>query len=237
MKKVALISLGCAKNLVDSENILGLLNFDQYKIVKTVEESDIVIINTCGFIEPSKKESIDTILEVCSLNKKVVVTGCLVQRYVNELKKEIPEVDLWIPIKDYYRFNELLQSIDEELYTAGGVDDHLRTISTGSFSAYLKIGEGCDNRCSYCAIPLIRGGFVSRDINDIINEAKELAYRGYKELIVLQQDTTKYGIDLPYKTNIVELLKELLKIDSLEFIRLLYLYPDEITEELIDLIL
>ena len=237
MKKVALISLGCAKNLVDSENILGLLNFDQYKIVKTVEESDIVIINTCGFIEPSKKESIDTILEVCSLNKKVVVTGCLVQRYVNELKKEIPEVDLWIPIKDYYRFNELLQSIDEELYAAGGVDDHLRTISTGSFSAYLKIGEGCDNRCSYCAIPLIRGGFVSRDINDIINEAKELAYRGYKELIVLQQDTTKYGIDLPYKTNIVELLKELLKIESLEFIRLLYLYPDEITDELIDLII
>ena len=237
MKKVALISLGCAKNLVDSENILGLLSFDKYQLVPTTEEADYIFINTCGFIEPSKKESIETILEACKTGKKVIVTGCLVERYLEELKKEIPEVALWIPIRDYYQFNELLQDLDEELINAGGVDDHLRVVSTGPFSAYLKIGEGCDNRCSYCAIPLIRGGFVSRDIDEIILEANELASRGYKELIVLEQDTTKYGIDLPYKANIVDLLKELLRIKGLDYIRLLYLYPDEISDDLIDLMI
>ena len=237
MKKVALISLGCAKNLVDSENILGLLSFNKYQLVPTTEEADYIFINTCGFIEPSKKESIETILEACKTGKKVIVTGCLVERYLEELKKEIPEVALWIPIRDYYQFNELLQDLDEELINAGGVDDHLRVISTGPFSAYLKIGEGCDNRCSYCAIPLIRGGFVSRDIDEIILEANELASRGYKELIVLEQDTTKYGIDLPYKANIVDLLKELLRIKGLDYIRLLYLYPDEISDDLIDLMI
>ena len=237
MKKVALISLGCAKNLVDSENILGLLSFDKYQLVPTTEEADYIFINTCGFIEPSKKESIETILEACKTGKKVIVTGCLVERYLEELKKEIPEVALWIPIRDYYQFNELLQDLDEELINAGGVDDHLRVVSTGPFSAYLKIGEGCDNRCSYCAIPLIRGGFVSRDIDEILLEANELASRGYKELIVLEQDTTKYGIDLPYKANIVDLLKELLRIKGLDYIRLLYLYPDEISDDLIDLMI
>ena len=237
MKKVALISLGCAKNLVDSENILGLLSFDKYQLVPTTEEADYIFINTCGFIEPSKKESIETILEACKTGKKVIVTGCLVERYLEELKKEIPEVALWIPIRDYYQFNELLQDLDEELINAGGVDDHLRVVSTGPFSAYLKIGEGCDNRCSYCAIPLIRGGFVSRDIDEILLEANELVSRGYKELIVLEQDTTKYGIDLPYKANIVDLLKELLRIKSLDYIRLLYLYPDEISDDLIDLMI
>ena len=237
MKKVALISLGCAKNLVDSENILGLLSFDKYQLVPTTEEADYIFINTCGFIEPSKKESIETILEACKTGKKVIVTGCLVERYLEELKKEIPEVALWIPVRDYYQFNELLQDLDEELINAGGVDDHLRVVSTGPFSAYLKIGEGCDNRCSYCAIPLIRGGFVSRDIDEIILEANELASRGYKELIVLEQDTTKYGIDLPYKANIVDLLKELLRIKGLDYIRLLYLYPDEISDDLIDLMI
>ena len=237
MKKVALISLGCSKNLVDSENILGLLSFDKYQLVPTTEEADYIFINTCGFIEPSKKESIETILEACKTGKKVIVTGCLVERYLEELKKEIPEVALWIPIRDYYQFNELLQDLDEELINAGGVDDHLRVVSTGPFSAYLKIGEGCDNRCSYCAIPLIRGGFVSRDIDEILLEANELASRGYKELIVLEQDTTKYGIDLPYKANIVDLLKELLRIKGLDYIRLLYLYPDEISDDLIDLMI
>ena len=237
MKKVCLISLGCAKNLVDSENILGLLSFDKYQLVPTTEEADYIFINTCGFIEPSKKESINTILDACATGKKVIVTGCLVERYLDDLKKEIPEVALWIPIRDYYRFNELIQELDEELLNAGGVDDHLRVVSTGPYSAYLKIGEGCDNRCSYCAIPLIRGGFVSRDKQDIILEAKELASRGYKELIVLEQDTTKYGIDLPYETDIVDLLEELLKIKELDYIRLLYLYPDEITDELINLII
>ena len=236
MKKVALISLGCAKNLVDSENMLGLLKEDHYEITSNKEEADIIIINTCGFIEPSKKESIDVILDNINQNAKVVVTGCLVNRYLDELKKEIPEVDLWIPIRDYARFNALLASLDTDIKNYEGLNDSYRVVSTGSFSAYLKIGEGCSNCCSYCAIPLIRGPYVSRPYESIIEEAKHLAMQGYKELIVLEQDTTRYGLDLKNKKTIVDLLKGLLEIKELEYIRLLYLYPDEITDELIDLI-
>ena len=236
MKKVAIISLGCAKNLVDSENILGLLIKNNYEVVSEKEEADILIINTCGFIESSKKESIDVILDNINNKQKVVVTGCLVNRYVDELKKEIPEVDLWIPIRDYPRFTQLLATLDSDIKNYEGVNDNYRMVSTGNYSAYLKIGEGCSNRCTYCAIPLIRGPYVSRPFESIINEAKYLAGQGYKELIILQQDTTRYGLDLEPKTTIVDLLKELLKIKSLEYIRLLYLYPDEITDELIELI-
>lgn len=236
MKKVGMISLGCAKNLVDSENILGLLDHDRYIITNNIEEADIIFVNTCGFIESSKKESIDTIFEALSYNKKVVVTGCLVQRYKDELIKEIPEVDKFIAIRDYPHLNDILKEIDDELDNIGGIDDKYRIVSTGNFSAYLKIGEGCDNRCSYCAIPLIRGHFVSRKYDEIIDEANELVKKGYKELIVLEQDTTKYGIDLHNGENIVMLLRGLLEIKGLDYIRLLYLYPDEITDELIDLI-
>ena len=236
MKKIALISLGCEKNLVDSENILGLLVKNRYEIVVDKDEADILIINTCGFIESSKKESIDTILDNIGKKQKVVVTGCLVNRYVDELKKEIPEVDLWIPIRDYSRFNALLATLDNELTNYEGLNDSYRLISTGHYSAYLKIGEGCSNCCTYCAIPLIRGPYVSRPFNNVIEEAKKLAQYGYKELIVLEQDTTRYGLDFKEKKTIVDLLKELLKIKGLEYIRLLYLYPDEITDELIDLI-
>ena len=236
MKKVTIISLGCEKNLVDSENILGLLDHDKYTLVGSIEESDIVIINTCGFIEPSKRESIQTILDVIPFNKKIVVTGCLVERYIEDLKIEIPEVSLWIPIREYSHFNDLLSSIDDELTASGGLEDKYRIISTGDYSAYLKIGEGCDNRCSYCAIPLIRGGFKSRSMSSILEEAKLLESKGYKELIILEQDTTKYGIDLCNGENIVSLLKELLKFKGFKYIRLLYLYPDEISNELIDLI-
>ena len=236
MKKVGIVSLGCAKNLVDSENILGLLDKDKYKIVNDPKEADFIFINTCGFIESSKKESIDTIFEMLSYGKKVVVTGCLVQRYKTELEKEIPEVAKFISIKDYLHLNDLLSEIDDELNEIGGLDDKYRIVSTGNFSAYLKIGEGCDNCCTYCAIPLIRGHFVSRPYIDIINEAKDLVNKGYKELIVLQQDTTKYGIDLHNHENIVMLLKGLLQIKGIDYIRLLYLYPDEISDELIDLI-
>ena len=236
MKKVALISLGCAKNLVDSENILGLLLKNHYEIVSNKEESDILIINTCGFIEASKKESIDVILDNINGKQKVVVTGCLVNRYVDELRKEIPEVDLWIPIRDYPRFNVLLKTLDNDITNYEGLNDDYRLVSTGSYSAYLKIGEGCSNCCSYCAIPLIRGPYVSRPFDSIINEAKKLAKEGYKELIVLEQDTTRYGLDLKEKKTIVDLLKELVAIPGLEYVRLLYLYPDEITDELIDLI-
>ena len=236
MKKIALISLGCAKNLVDSENILGLLLKNHYEIVNNKEEADILIINTCGFIEASKKESIDVILDNINKKQKVVVTGCLVNRYVDDLKKSIPEVDLWIPIRDYPRFTQLLATLDKDITNYEGLNDDYRLVSTGTYSAYLKIGEGCSNCCTYCAIPLIRGPYVSRPYEDIIKEAKKLASEGYKELIVLEQDTTRYGLDLKEKKTIVDLLKGLLEIKELSFIRLLYLYPDEITDELIDLI-
>ena len=236
MKKVALISLGCAKNLVDSENILGLLLKNHFEIVSDKEEADILIINTCGFIEASKKESIDVILDNINHKQKVVVTGCLVNRYIDELKKEIPEVDLWIPIRDYPRFNVLLKTLDKDITNYEGLNDDYRLVSTGTYSAYLKIGEGCSNCCSYCAIPLIRGPYVSRPFESVIKEAKKLANEGYKELIVLEQDTTRYGLDLKEKKTIVDLLKALVVIPGLEYVRLLYLYPDEITDELIELI-
>lgn len=235
MKKVSLISLGCEKNLVDSEHILGLLQHDGYEITNNPEDSDLIFVNTCGFITPSKKESIEQIFSALSLGKEVIVTGCLAQRYEEELKKDIPEAH-YISIRNYDQFNELLSKIDPNLNKKGGLKDEYRIISTGDFSAYLKIGEGCDNCCTYCAIPLIRGKFTSRPYNDIINEAKELALKGYKELIVLEQDTTKYGVDLKEGHNISSLLRGLLNIEELEYIRLLYLYPDEIDDELIELI-
>ena len=237
MKTVGLVSLGCHKNLVDSENILGLFDRNGYEITNNPKEADIIVVNTCGFIESSKKESIDNILEMVTYGKKVVVTGCLAERYYNELKKEIPEVDLYIPIREYKNFNKLLKAVDKDVDSTFGVDDEYRIVSTGPYSAYLKIGEGCDNRCSYCAIPLIRGHFVSRPVKEIIKEAKDLASNGIKEIVILEQDTTKYGIDLKEdKTDIVGLLKELLKIKEFKYIRLLYLYPDEISDELIGLI-
>ena len=235
MLKIGLVSLGCAKNLVDSENILGLLKHDGYVIVSSAQESDVIIVNTCGFIESSKRESIETIFEMLSYGKPVVVTGCLAERYEKALKEEIPEAT-FIPIHDYDKFNELFKNIDKELQEKGGLDDRYRLVSTGHYSAYLKIGEGCDNCCTYCAIPLIRGHFVSRPFYEIIAEANLLAETGIKEVIVLEQDTTKYGIDLKEKYNVVDLLKGLLRIEKLDYIRLLYLYPDEITDELIDLI-
>ncbi len=237
MKKVGIVSLGCHKNLVDSENILGLFDRNEYEITNDPRDSDVIVVNTCGFIESSKKESIENILDMLQYHKKVVVTGCLAERYYHELKKEIPEVDVYIPIREYKNFNKYLSKIDKDIDPSLGVDDDYRIVSTGPFSAYLKIGEGCDNRCSYCAIPLIRGHFVSRPYNEIIAEAKDLANSGIKEIIILEQDTTKYGIDLKTnKKDIVGLLKGLLKIKEFDYIRLLYLYPDEISDELIDLI-
>ena len=236
MKKVGLVSLGCHKNLVDSENILGLFDRNGYEITNDPADSDVIVINTCGFIESSKKETIENILEMLQYGKKVVVTGCLAERYLDDLKKEIPEVDVYIPIRDYKEFNKHLYLIDNSIDKSLGVDDDYRIVSTGPYSAFLKIGEGCDNRCSYCAIPLIRGHFVSRDMDAIINEAKDLAKNGIKEVVVLEQDTTKYGIDFHNPDiNIVSLLKKLLEIEELEYIRLLYLYPDEISDELIEL--
>ena len=238
MKKASLISLGCEKNLVDSEHILGLLKNDGYEITNNVDEATLILINTCGFIESSKKESIETILSYINLGKKVVVTGCLAERYKEELEKELPEVDLFIPIREYDEFNKRLYEIDPSLNHKGilGIKDNLRLLSTPPYMAYLLIGDGCDNRCTYCAIPLIRGSYKSRDFNTLVEEAKQLAKQGIKELVILQQDTTKYGIDLEGNINIVTLLNELLKIKEFEYLRLLYLYPDEISDELIELI-
>ncbi|MEA5061656.1 MAG: 30S ribosomal protein S12 methylthiotransferase RimO [Erysipelotrichaceae bacterium] len=236
MKKVGLVSLGCAKNLVDSEMILGLLEKDKYLLTNDPKDADIIIVNTCAFIEDSKKEAIQTIFDMLSYkNAKLVVVGCLAERYQEILKKEIPEISLFIPIRDYPHFNDLLGTLDKDLNICGGLDYHSRLLSTKPFTAYLRISDGCDNRCSYCAIPLIRGKFKSRPMKEIIDEAHILSAKGVKELVVISQDTTKYGIDLPHREKVEDLLKELLKIKQFEYIRLLYLYPDEISDELIEL--
>ena len=236
MSKVGLISLGCDKNRVDSELILGLLKRNGYTIVPTVEEADIIIINTCGFITDSKAEGINTILETVSYGKKVVVTGCLVERYLEQLKKEIPEVDLWIPIRDYYRFNELLLTLENNEDNVTSLDYCNRVFTTQKNTAYLRIGEGCSNHCTYCAIPLIRGEYVSRPLDEVIEEAKHLVSLGINEITLLEQDTTKYGSDFHDGTTLVTLLSRLASIDGLKHVRLLYLYPDEISDELIDFI-
>lgn len=236
MIKVGLISLGCSKNLVDSEMILGALANSKFEIVNTIEDSDVIIVNTCGFIESSKEESIANILDVVKYQKKVVVTGCLVERYLDELKESIPEVNLWIPLREYAHFAEKIESLFEEKIEVEELNPFVRMLSTPPFMAYLRISEGCNNCCAYCAIPLIRGHFRSRPFNDVVEEAKLLAKNGIKELVLISQDTTRYGSDFKEKTTIVDLLKELLKIKDLISFRLLYLYPDEITDDLIDLI-
>ena len=236
MIKVGLISLGCSKNLVDSEMILGALANSNFTIVNTIEESDVIIVNTCGFIESSKEESIANILDVIKYGKKVVVTGCLVERYLEELKNSIPEVNLWIPLRDYAHFAEKIESLFDEKMEVEELNPFVRMLSTPSFMAYLRISEGCNNCCAYCAIPLIRGHFRSRPFNDVVEEAKLLAKNGIKELVLISQDTTRFGSDYKEAKSIVDLLKEILKIKELYSIRLLYLYPDEITEEFIDLV-
>lgn len=235
--KLGLISLGCAKNLVDSEMILSLFKRNDFEIVNDEKEADVILINTCGFIDASKQESIDTIIEMSKLNKILVVTGCLVERYKEELRKELPEVDLFISIKEYPIFGELLEKVIRNKKIQGCLDLSKRVLSTRPYTAYLKISEGCNNCCSYCAIPLIRGSFKSIDKYDLIKQANILKEQGIKELVVISQDTTKYGEDIKdYDTDIVDLLKSLLEIKEFKYIRLLYLYPNEITDELIDLI-
>ena len=233
--KVGIISLGCAKNLVDSETIAYLFKDNNVDIVNEVEQADIILINTCGFIDASKQESIDTIFEMLKYNKILVVAGCLVERYKEELQKEIPEVDLFVAIKDYPHFSELLNEVLKNKHFKGTISNNKRILSTLPFTAYLKISEGCNNCCTYCAIPLIRGKFRSFPQEELVLQARELASKGVKELVVISQDTTRYGEDLQ-NTNIVSLLKELLKIEEFVYIRLLYLYPDEISDDLKELI-
>lgn len=230
-----MISLGCAKNLVDSEIVLGMLS-GKFELVNTVEESDIVIINTCGFIEASKQESIENILDVVKSGKKTVVIGCLVERYLNELKEAIPEVNLWVRIKDYKELNSKLEELINDKQEIPVFNPFNRLVTTPSYMAYLRISEGCNNCCTYCAIPLIRGSFRSRKMEDILKEANALASNGYKEIVLISQDTTRYGSDFTNKVTIVDLLTKICEIKEFKSVRLLYLYPDEISDELIEFI-
>ena len=238
--KVGFISLGCSKNLVVTEEIIGLFKKHGYEIVSNQEDAEIFLINTCGFIESAKNEGIKTILEMAEYKEKnckyLIVTGCLVERYKEELIKELPEVDLFVKISDY---NDLWNEIDN-LVNNNNEKDLLnyknRVLTTGDVMAYLKIAEGCSNYCTYCAIPYIQGKYISRKYEDIIDEAKILANKGIKELVVIAQDTTKYGLDLYGKCRLPELLEDLCKIDGIEWIRFLYSYPESITDELIDVV-
>ena len=245
--KVGMISLGCPKNQVDGEALLAKLAQAGYQIVNEIENSDVMIVNTCGFIEDAKREAIDTILEVAQykeagLISAIVVTGCLAERYQDEILKEMPEVDAVIGIganSDIVKVcDKALCGIKTSNYPNKcylPLDDE-RVLSTPPHWAYLKIAEGCDNRCSYCAIPGIRGSFRSRTIESVVDEAKSLVNRGVKEIILVAQDTTKYGQDLYGEYSLDKLLKELVKIDGLEWIRLFYCYPQRITDSLIDVI-
>ena len=256
---VGFISLGCSKNLIDTENLIGIFKNNKYNIVNEEEKADILIINTCGFIESAKEEAINTILEMAEYKKRrckyLIVMGCLVQRYYEDLIKALPEVDLFIKIEDY---NNLWSKI-EDLIKRGIVKNNFqksskkiteipqmpmfkqedflkRIVTTGKNYAYIKIGEGCSNKCTYCAIPYIRGPFVSRKMEDILEEATMLAQRGIKELIIIAQDTTKYGVDIYGESKLSELLEKISQIDGIKWIRFLYSYPEGITDDLINIV-
>ena len=240
--KIGFVSLGCSKNLVDTEMMIGIFKEHEFSIVNNPQEADIILINTCGFIESAKQEAINTILEMAEYKRKnckyIIATGCLVQRYKEELEKALPEVDLFIDCDSYDEFwKEVKKVIKNEKGTKKyNLDYDNRVITTGDKMAYLKIAEGCSNRCTYCAIPQIRGPFVSRKMEDVLKEARELAKRGIKELIVIAQDTTKYGTDIYGESKLAKLLEELCKIEGIEWIRFLYAYPETITDELIQVV-
>ena len=250
--KIGVVSLGCPKNLVDSETMLGLIHEENYEITNDPSEAEIIIVNTCGFIESAKEESINTILQMAEYKKSgsckyIIVTGCLSQRYAEELFSELPEADAIAGVEVYdeigsiikrvmkgERFIMLERSKPDVIYTSK--ETFLpRILTTPSYTAYLKIAEGCDNCCSYCAIPKIRGPYRSKPREQVLKEAKALADNGVKELIVVAQDTTRYGEDLPGgKLLLADLLKELNKIESLKWIRVMYCYPNNFTNELIE---
>lgn len=250
--KIGVVSLGCPKNLVDSETMLGLIHEENYEITNDPSKAEIIIVNTCGFIESAKEESINTILQMAEYKKSssckyIIVTGCLSQRYAEELFNELPEADAIAGVEVYdeigsiikrvmngERFIMLERSKPDVIYTSK--ETFLpRILTTPSYTAYLKIAEGCDNCCSYCAIPKIRGPYRSKPMEQVLKEAKALADNGVKELIVVAQDTTRYGEDLPGgELLLADLLKELNKIESLKWIRVMYCYPNNFTDELIE---
>lgn len=244
--KFALISLGCSKNLVDSENFIGILvNKKGFEVTSELNEADMIIVNTCGFIGDAKKESIETILEVSELKetgnlKKIIVTGCLAQRYAEEILKELPEVDAVIGTGEIDKIEKVIDEIlnDKHPVETSSMDflanaNTDRILTTASHTAYLKISEGCDRRCTYCIIPQLRGRLRSRTIEDILVEANNLVKSGVRELNLLAQETTEYGIDLYKEKSLAKLMKELVKIEDLKWLRTYYMYPDSVTDELI----
>ena len=250
--KIGVVSLGCPKNLVDSETMLGLIHEENYEITNDPSEAEIIIVNTCGFIESAKEESINTILQMAEYKKSgsckyIIVTGCLSQRYAEELFNELPEADAIAGVEVYDEIGSIIKRVmngerfimlernkPDVIYTSK--ETFLpRILTTPSYTAYLKIAEGCDNCCSYCAIPKIRGSYRSKPMEQVLKEAKALADNGVKELIVVAQDTTRYGEDLPGgKLLLADLLKELNKIESLKWIRVMYCYPNNFTDELVE---
>ena len=245
--KVGMVSLGCPKNQVDAEILLAMIQDAGYELTNEAGLADVVIVNTCGFIESAKQESIENILEFCQLKQEgqikcVVVTGCLAERYRDEVAREIPEADVILGLGSNKGIvSAIKRALSGEHFTCYGEKNKLpmegrRVLTTLPYYAYLKIAEGCDNCCSYCAIPMIRGRFRSRKMEDILEEAKSLAARGVRELVVVAQDTTRYGEDLYEKPMLPELLEELCKIDGFVWIRTLYCYPERITDELLDVI-
>lgn len=247
MVKVSMVSLGCPKNQVDAEMMLKILADAGFEISTEESEADAIIINTCGFIEEAKQEAIENILEAAQYKKNgkckaLIVTGCLAERYKDDVTKEIPEADVCVGIGSNGNIAEIVKAaLDKKAVNSYGDKLSLdlngdRILGGYSFSTYLKIGDGCDNCCTYCAIPQIRGRMRSRTIEDCVSEAKRLADRGVTELIVVAQDTTAYGTDIYGKPMLTELLKELVKIEKLHWIRTLYTYPERITDDLLELI-
>ena len=244
-RKISLISLGCAKNLVNSEQMLYLLSEAGYTLVPEPDGADAVIINTCGFIDAAKSEAIDTVLEMAELKKagklgKIIVTGCLAERYQDTVMQELPEIDAVLGVGS---FGDIVEAVtkalnNESVLSFGDknapVEETPRVVSTGPSWAYLRIAEGCNNFCAFCAIPYIRGRYRSREIENVVEEARELAEHGVKELIVIAQDITRYGTDLYGKRCLAELCRRLSEIDGVEWIRLHYLYPDQFDDELIN---
>ena len=247
-QSIGMVSLGCAKNQVDAEQMLFLLQQAGYNILPEPAGADVLIVNTCGFIESAKTEAIDNILAMAQLKAegsvgKILVTGCLAQRYQEEILKELPEVDGVLGTGSYY---DVVSAVKQLLDGAEGIEEYGdiqapvqecgRILTTPKHYAYLKIAEGCDNHCAFCIIPTLRGKYRSRPMDKLIEEAKELAASGVKELIVVAQDTSRYGIDLYGERKLAELLRELCKIDGFVWVRVHYLYPDEMSDELIDVL-